>query len=253
MTKFNLMFVGVGSALSMKNYNNNAIIEVNGKKYLIDCGISIPYALRDANVSLKDIDGVIVTHIHGDHTGAIEWLGYQGKYVLNKKYELYIASDLVSALWDKTLAGGMEDSVNEKHTLETYFDVFTFDDLKSFNVNGLLITPIKTTHVKDNNKIVQKPSYSFVFDNRVFYSGDMIFDDELLYSINSDIEVIFHDCQLFYQKDGVHASLEELETLPDNIKQKIKVMHYGDNIDQFAKRITDNGMTIVKQLDMFDF
>lgn len=253
MTKFNLQFVGVGSALSMANYNNNAVIEINGKKYLIDCGISIPYALRDAKINLNEIDGLIITHIHGDHTGGVEWLGYQSKYILDKKLDLYLPIDLIEALWDKTLAGGMEDNTDSKHTLEDYFNVHVFEDLEVFKVNGLEVTPIKTVHVANKDKSKQKPSYSYVFDNRIFYSGDMLFDEELLKSLNDELEVIFHDCQLFYIEGGVHASLDELETLPDNIKQKIKVMHYGDTIDQFTTRILNNGMSIVKQFDKFEF
>ena len=42
-------------------------------------------------------------------------------------------------------------------------------------------------------------------------------------------EVIFHDCQFF--KGGVHASLEELATLPASVKAKTWLMHYGDGME----------------------
>lgn len=44
--------------------------------------------------------------------------------------------------------------------------------------------------------------------------------------------LIFHDCQLFETGDnnrlGVHASYQQLKQLPDDIRRKMWLYHYGD-------------------------
>ena len=60
-------------------------LEVNGKRILVDCGLQQGRDEVD-NAALpfdpKDIDGVLVTHAHIDHTGRIPMLikrGFAGK------------------------------------------------------------------------------------------------------------------------------------------------------------------------------
>lgn len=121
LINFDITFIGVGSAFSKIHNNNNVLIEVENKKYLLDCGIKTPQALHDMGIQLKDIDGIIISHIHADHTGGLEEVGFMGKFVLNKKFKLIIAEDLVKLLWDNTLLGGMKDDAAGQVTLEDYF------------------------------------------------------------------------------------------------------------------------------------
>lgn len=245
MSKFKLTFVGVGSAFSKIHNNNNVLIEIDSKKYLLDCGIKTPQALHNMGIELKDIEGVIVSHIHADHTGGLEELGFMGKFVLNKKFKLFISDDLVDPLWNNSLSGGMEDDTDGKRSLGDYFDISLFNDLDKFEVSGLSILPIKTVHVNKD-----KPSYSFIFNNKVFFSADILFEEELLLTLDS-METIFHDVQFF--KGGVHCSLDELETLPENIREKIKLMHYSDNFKDFKDRAEKSKMTFVNQGEIFNF
>lgn len=255
MVNFSIEFLGVGSALAKKNYNTNAVIEVNGKNYLMDCGITAPIAMDKLGITTGDIDGVIISHIHGDHAGGLETIGYEGMFVYGKKPELYIASELVRDIWDKHLVGGMEHLTNSFATLESYFDVKPFYHGVPFKINGLEVRPIRTKHVPSDNPFGEKASYSFLLDNRVFWSADMLFDEELITNFEKahNMDKYFHDCQLFYHPLGVHASLQELETLPQVIKDKMIVMHYGDQIKDFEERILSNGFTIAKQFDKFQF
>ena len=51
--------------------------------------------------------------------------------------------------------------------------------------------------------------------------------------------MIFHDCQFY--TGGVHASIEELNMLPAEIKSKMILVHYGDNFKSFEQKISDYG------------
>ncbi|NPA22934.1 MAG: MBL fold metallo-hydrolase [Crenarchaeota archaeon] len=57
------------------------IVEVEGKRVLIDCGESILKRLRKIGLTVNDIDLVIVTHSHGDHC-----LGFPSMVLLSSHY-----------------------------------------------------------------------------------------------------------------------------------------------------------------------
>ena len=67
-----------------------------------------------------------------------------------------------------------------------------------------------------------------------------------------DIEYIFHDCQFF--TGGVHASIDELKTLPEAVKAKMYLVHYGDNWEKFEDKVKEYGFAgLGKQHISYDF
>ncbi|MFM7157137.1 MAG: hypothetical protein ACKO0Y_04930, partial [Bacteroidota bacterium] len=69
------------------------------------------------------------------------------------------------------------------------------------------------------------------------FSGDTKFDMDLLNSYADRSEYMFHDASFF--PNPVHASLDELRTLPASIKEKMFLVHYGDlhadqHVDEFC-------------------
>lgn len=249
-TSFEVKVIGTGGAFTKTQCHTSILIDINKKKYLLDCGFKVPQTLHDMGISMDEIDGIIISHVHADHTGGLEEFGFMGLYVLKKKFDLYIAHNLVEELWNKTLAGGMEQlSEGKKGTLDTFFNVNTFNNLEEFEVNGLKVLPTQTLHVNS-----EKPSYSFTLDGRVFYSADIVFNSKLLEELNNKgIETIFHDCQLFAYEGSVHAALEELATLPIEIRVKIQGLHYGDNYAEFEDKFKESSITRAKQGDKYKF
>ena len=70
-------------------------------------------------------------------------------------------------------------------------------------------------------------STGLIIDDQVFFSGDTRFDASLFNHLPVDLcEMSFHDVQLF-NPGTVHASYDELKMLPDNIKKKMYLYHYG--------------------------
>lgn len=44
-----------------------SLLELGGRRIVVDCGLGVTRGLVDAGVSLKEIDLVFVTHLHSDH------------------------------------------------------------------------------------------------------------------------------------------------------------------------------------------
>jgi len=222
----NIRMIGSGSAFSKKYDNNNALIEIDGLRLLLDCGITLPKALHEMDLSFADLDAVLISHIHGDHVGGLEELAFQMLFKYNRKPILYIADQLVEPLWEQTLRGGLlQDPLN---TLDHFFEVRPIKPGQETELfPGLSVELLQTKHIPN------KCSYSFIFNRRFFYSADMRFDEKLLQElVDNGVETIFHDCQLDAPA-VVHAGLDELLTLPEPIQQKVWLMHYGDNMEEY--------------------
>lgn len=230
--------IGTGNAFSKTFYNNNALIEHDGLKLLIDCGTTLPHALYNLNHSFNELDGVIISHIHADHIGGLETYAYQMKYQFDRKPKLYIANDLIEPLWEHSLKGGLKQL--ETDTISDYFDVIPLQADEPYSIaDGLTLTLFKTRHIPNKN------SYSLLFNQAFFYSADCIFEEELLIKLhNLGVHTFYHDCQ-FLKPGTVHATLDELLTLPEALQKKIKLMHYADNMEDYIHKT--GYMSFVKQ------
>ena len=222
-----ITMLGTGSAFAKRYNNNNALIEANGYRLLVDCGITLPKALHDAGMDFSQLDAVLVSHIHGDHVGGLEELAFQMMFKHQRKPMLYIADVLVEPLWEQTLRGGLTQG--ELNSLSDFFEVKPLKAGVAYELaEGLSVELMQTKHIEG------KASFSFLFNKRFFYSADMRFDGKLLQDlVESGVETVYHDCQL--ESPGVvHASLDELLTLPEKVQEKTWLMHYGDAMEQYV-------------------
>lgn len=45
----------------------SSLLDISGRRIVIDCGLGVARALVNADVSLKDLDMILITHLHSDH------------------------------------------------------------------------------------------------------------------------------------------------------------------------------------------
>ncbi len=71
-----LILLGTGNAVTLDCFNTCYAIEENGKYFLVDGGggIQILRHLKDASISLDQIQDIFITHKHLDHITGIFWL-----------------------------------------------------------------------------------------------------------------------------------------------------------------------------------
>jgi phosphoribosyl 1,2-cyclic phosphodiesterase len=223
-----IQMLGTGSAFSKKYDNNNALVYCNDFTLMLDCGITAPAALYRLGKTFADIDAVLITHIHADHVGGLEEFAFQMKFVYNMRPRLYVADAIADTLWENTLKGGL--SQEEWQSLGDFFEVIKVQPGLAVTIHpGLKVEMLQTQHIPG------KSSYSLLFNDTFFYTADMKFDAELLMHMVHDrgCTSIFHDCQLS-DPGVVHASLSELLQLPDEMQERIHLMHYADNREEYT-------------------
>ena len=246
-------FLGCGSAFSKRHHQTNVLIVKGEDHLLVDCGTTCGGALRKSGLSVLDIRNIMITHSHADHVGGLEELILMNRYVARTKPRIFIPPKYQKILWNQSLRGGAE--YNEQHggaglQFNDYFDVVRPRRIRNapgegstFDVGGIHVRTFRTRHYPEQATSWQEAMYSigFVVDERVVFSGDTQFDADMLDEIEpaGGSEVIFHDTQFF--PGGIHASLDQVATLPEHYRSRMHLIHYGDNFEEKRGEVADNG------------
>src|SRR5574344_898489 len=219
-------FIGTGSAFSKKNYQNNLLI-IKGKTHLlIDCGTLCPLALSSYNSSISDIRSFLITHSHADHIGGLEEAALIGRYNTKRKPDMIITDKYKKILWNQSLKGGCSYGERSDGAYMTFDDYFTQikphplarmpRPIFEIPYGSLDLKIYRTRHIPDNAGSWRNSFYSIgiLVDNRILFPADTQFDTDLLNWMTQTypVEYIFHDCQ--FREGGVHASYNQLKTLP---------------------------------------
>ena len=243
--ELSLYFIGCGSAFAKTLNQNNLLITKGEDHLLIDCGTTCSKALYEVGVSVAEIQNYLITHSHADHIGGLEEVQLLGRYIIRQKPHMVITRDYEKILWEQSLRGGSERSEHEPLTFADLWRTTRPKKLKGYpretfeaNIGSINIKMPRTLHFPDSATSWQDCAWScaVIIDEQILFTSDTRFDPDLVLDFDKlyDLEIIFHDCQMF--TGGVHASLEELMTLPDGIRQKTVLMHYGDNWRNFQGR-----------------
>ena len=66
-------------------------------------------------------------HLHADHVGGLEWLGFSTYFNPNvESPDLFVADDLADPLWDHCLSGGMTSLQGARADLTTFFVITSY-------------------------------------------------------------------------------------------------------------------------------
>lgn len=249
-----LTFIGTGSAFTLNNYQSNMILTADdGEVLLIDCGADVRFALRDLGLTYKDIQHVYISHLHSDHVGGLEWLGFTRKFDPScPKPHMYISRFIKTELWSSVLAGGMLSLQGEVADLDTYFEVHSIGKNQGFRWKGVDFQLVQAVHIMSGFHIV--PSFGLLFTiNGVntFLTTDTQFSPAQITDFYKRADLIFHDCETSPFRSNVHAHYEQLCTLSRDIKQKMWLYHYQDG--KLPDAAADGFAGFAQKGQVFDF
>jgi ribonuclease BN (tRNA processing enzyme) len=250
------IFLGSGTAFTVGAHNfqsNMIIVTDDNKKLMIDCGSDARHSLFEQGFNYQDITDVFISHLHADHMGGLEWLGFTRKFNADcERPTLYISESIVHDLWEKSLSGSMESLEGEISHLNTYFNPIAIKENETFHWEGIEFHPVQTAHVM--NGFTLAPCHGLFFranQTQVYLTADSQFCPQLLMRFYTEADIIFQDCETAVLHSGVHAHFDELITLPEAIKKKMWLYHYNPGHLPDAK---DHGfLGFVKKGQVFNF
>jgi len=240
-----IIFLGTGSAFTQKNNQTNFLIKQNNKYLLIDAGSDIRFSLTKAHLSYKDIDALYISHLHADHAGGVENLAfctYFDPSCKDDKIQLFGNNDLLRKGWNNTWKGGLESIQGKLLSLEFFFDVNMIKLNGSFIWESLEFKLVQSVHIMNGYFIV--PSFGLIItDNvtkkQIFFTTDVQFCPHQILDFYKAVDYIIQDCETYPFKSGVHAHYDELKTLPEQIRNKMYLVHYNDNIMDDQGTVTE--------------
>jgi len=242
----------------------------SGERWLIDCGRQAPDQLWAKGLTWWDIDGQLVTHVHGDHVYGLEDFALMRHYggpnmgpsILagGSRPRMIAHSAVLAETWEflspslryRTDATGK--AVNG--TLQDYFASVAptrveaprrerWNHSETFEVEGLRLTARETHHIPE------KPSVSLEIwldekgERIAWWGGDTTVDRDYLVALEPKTTVFFHDCTFLDQTGYVHGAFSELRQLPLSVRQKTILMHHDDGLEAYVNQALDLGFRIL--------
>lgn len=166
------------SVLASGSKGNSTYVETEDLKLLIDLGMNTKYLtekLLELGVSPEEIDAVIMTHTHADHTGALK--------VFTKKYNPQIALT--------------ESQLEDLDFLKDYDRLLITEGIVEYG--NTKITPFKTSHDSTDPRgyLIEDGSSSLVYMTDTGYLNQRYFDllsNKNVYIIeaNHDVEMLMN-------------------------------------------------------------
>jgi len=265
-----LTFLGVGSAFAKRNFNSNLLIEAwqhgpQEQKHpddtlMVDFGSTGPLALyqlmhqsgfeylnSNGTINYSAIHRVFVTHQHADHIGGLEEMALMNRYFYrdlerSKPYkgQIVSAASILIDLWDTSLKGGLRAMAGRFALLQDYFFILALNHQEA-GKDGFTVlkryrfTLFPTDHIQIQRKY-DWPSFGlFIEDTKTsaaaFFSGDTRFHFEDYGRMMERARICFHEVQLFEEPNPVHSPMSEVRTLPEAVRRKTWLYHFGDDWD----------------------
>lgn len=224
--------LGVGDAFTALHYSTCLAVEAEDQLILIDCPHPIQKMMREAKLASgaaldpARVSAVILTHLHADHSSGLEGLGYWMFFVQQRKLPLYLHADVLADLWHGHLAAGMAHLLPAvgaqtiEMGLESYFDIHLLDEGKAVEHGPFAIECRKTIHHIPTTALRIRAA-----GRTLGHSADTAFEPALIEWL-ATADLIVHETNY-----GVHTPYEKLAALPQDLRARMRLIHYPDDFD----------------------
>jgi ribonuclease BN (tRNA processing enzyme) len=218
--------LGVGDTFSDHHTTASLLLEADGFCLGIDCPDSYRRVLKNANArEVQAIDDMLITHVHGDHMNGLEGLGFWKHFVEKKRLKVWTTPEARAVMWDQRLKAPMEKLYDGKQfhelSFEDYFDYKALHFDQQTTVGPFKITARRTIH--------HVPTSALLIEwagRTLGYSADTAFDPELLVFL-ARADILIHETNY----GPAHTPYEKLAALPEQLRKKMRLIHYADTQD----------------------
>jgi ribonuclease BN (tRNA processing enzyme) len=239
MSGLRLLTLGVGDAFSALYYSSCLALEAEGGWLLLDCPHPIRKMMHEAGTAaglrldVGQLTGVVLTHLHADHSSGLEGLGFFSYFRVGRPVPLLAHPAVSAPLWGERLACSMESAGAQagealsRRRLEDFFTLLPLAETGPVQIGPFAVQCRRTVHSIPTTALKVRAA-----GRCLGYSADTIFDPALL-SWLSEADLIVHETNV----GPVHTPYEKLADLPGELRGKIRLIHYPDAFDLSASVI----------------
>ncbi len=236
-----LTIIGSGDAFgSGGRFNTCFHVATATSTILIDCGASSMVALHAAGVDPNGIDGIVLSHLHGDHFGGLPFFLLDGQYASRREKPLAIAGppgtrERVAALLEVTFPGSTASKWRfpwEVTDIEvgrpTEFLGFTVTSTAVIHFSGAPSTALRVT---DGRRLLA-------------YSGDTQWTDALL-GVARDADLFIVECYEYERELTGHMTWTMLKRrMPEFWARRVMVTHMNATVLAHLDEIAATGALV---------
>jgi ribonuclease BN (tRNA processing enzyme) len=243
-----LTVVGSGDAFgSGGRFNTCFFIETTKGNLLVDCGATSLVALKAHGLDPNRIDGIVLSHLHGDHFGALPFLLLDAQFLARREKPLLIAGPPgTRARLDQALEVFFPRSTANKWRFS--WSVMEIEVGRPTDVLGHAVTTAEVVHFSG------APSTALALSDgqKVFaYSGDTEWTETLL-SVADGADLFVIECYGYSGQLTGHVTWEILKRrLPDLRARRIMVTHMNptmlarvDEVRAAGVLVAEDGLVI---------
>lgn len=240
-----IKMIGTG-AISAKQRSACTLID---NKILIDCGNGIVKTLLEQNVDIKEIDTLLITHLHGDHFLDIPFLIMQRKFCSAcNELNIYCpkgTEEIIGKIINLIYSDIKDWKVLRDKTKVKFIE---FDNLINNEVtNGYFVDSYEVIHGDF------KPAYGFVLKNgnrSIGFSGDSAYCENIEIIVKkTDIAILDMS---FIDSNSKHMGVHDIEDLISKYDKKIITTHMSESTRQYANEIKNSKLIIPNDGDEFE-
>lgn len=252
-----LVLLGCGGNVPMPNRNLSSLfINYRGHKILIDCGEGTQVSMRMKNCGFKDIDLILITHLHGDHIigliGLLSTIGNSGR------------SDNLTIVGPR----GITEAINAIRVLVEYlpYKINIIEDPKeTFSIENDILKDLEISALELEHS-TECLGYSLYFNRTPKFNVQKALKNnvpkELWNRLQNSNEIFYNnrtytsDMVLGDDRKGIKISFvtdtRPLFTIPDFIKDSdlfVCEAMYGDDMD-ISKAMKNKHMTFTEAANL---
>ena len=236
-----LTVIGCGDAFgSGGRFNTCFLIEASQSTILLDCGASSMVALHARGIDPASIDGVILTHLHGDHFGGLPFFLLDAQFLARREKPFVIAGPPGTR---NRLAAAMEVFFPGSGATKWRFPLQVEEIAVGLRCD-LLGCAIDTTEVLHQSGA---PSTAVrISDGRcvLAYSGDTEWTDAL-FRVAEGADLFIVECYDFERKLAGHMNWGDLQPrLPQLKARRIMLTHINPGMLQQQAKARETGVLL---------
>jgi ribonuclease BN (tRNA processing enzyme) len=244
-----LTIIGSGDAFgSGGRFNTCFQVETAKAKVLIDCGASSLVALKARGLDPDHLDGIVLSHLHGDHFGGLPFLLLDAQYLSRRRRPLVIAGPPgTRARLEAALEVLFPSSAATKWRFS--WEVIEIEPGHPRDILGHRVLTAEVPHPSG------APSTAIRFSDSsttLAYSGDTEWTDALL-PIADGAELFIVECSGYMGRLPYHLTWEVLAPrLPDLRARRIMVTHMNSTILAHLDEVRAAGVLVAADGDVVE-
>lgn len=210
----------IGTGAIYTKYNSACTLVNNN--LIVDMPNGTLKQLLKMNLKPENIDTILITHMHGDHTADIPFFL---KYVFpfkNQNNEITIVGPkgIKSKVIKLFEAYNFEDEKEIEKSMNIKYIEISQNNIEMYNVNQYKIKPILVSHGKE------KPAYGYIINKTLGLTGDSGFC-EGVEEIVKNSAITIADTSLI-EGDNCHMGIDNIKYLTKKFGKKIITTHLRD-------------------------